>query len=124
MSYIEQNLSPGENVFYQTRLHWIVMIGPCLVALLAVVLGGGLLSEASTIHDLGRDAQEVAGTGIGLLVVGALIVAIASWRRSAPEMAVTNRRVLVAGWVHKSRSFGKPPTSRDSRIARRARSNS
>ena len=35
MSYIEQNLSSGETVLYQTRLHWVVMIAPCIAALVA-----------------------------------------------------------------------------------------
>jgi hypothetical protein len=27
MSYVESNLVPGETVIYQTRHHWIVMLG-------------------------------------------------------------------------------------------------
>ena len=34
MSYVEQNMVPGETLLYQTRHHWIVLIGPLLVALL------------------------------------------------------------------------------------------
>ncbi|MCU1315296.1 MAG: hypothetical protein JWN63_618 [Candidatus Acidoferrum typicum] len=36
MGYIEQNLVPGENVLYKTRLHWIVLVRPLIVG---VVLG-------------------------------------------------------------------------------------
>src|SRR5665811_750004 len=32
MSYVESNLVPGEAVIYQTRLHWIVMLGHILLA--------------------------------------------------------------------------------------------
>jgi hypothetical protein len=34
MSYVEKNLVPGETLLYQTRHHWIVLIGPLLIALL------------------------------------------------------------------------------------------
>ncbi|MDQ1407221.1 MAG: hypothetical protein QOG55_2850, partial [Acidobacteriaceae bacterium] len=28
MSYVEKNLVPGETLLYQTRHHWVVLIGP------------------------------------------------------------------------------------------------
>src|ERR1035441_1631298 len=34
MSYVESNLVPGETVIYQTRLHWIVMLGHIVVGCL------------------------------------------------------------------------------------------
>ena len=42
MSYIESNLVPGETVMYQTRLHWIVMLGHIFGALVLWAIGGYL----------------------------------------------------------------------------------
>ncbi len=33
MSYIEKHLIEGEEIVYATRLHWIVLLGPILLAL-------------------------------------------------------------------------------------------
>ena len=34
MSYAQSNLVPGETVIYETRLHWIVMLGHLAVGCL------------------------------------------------------------------------------------------
>jgi uncharacterized membrane protein YdbT with pleckstrin-like domain len=96
MSYIEQNLSPGETVLYQTRLHWIVMIAPCIAAVVAGAVGIGLLiGAAPTMGEQGGNSGTLAAVGVVLLVVAAVVMAAAFWKRSKTEMAVTNRRVLV-----------------------------
>ena len=43
MSYVESNLVPGETVIYQTRLHWIVMLGHIVLGCLLLGLPGVLL---------------------------------------------------------------------------------
>jgi uncharacterized membrane protein YdbT with pleckstrin-like domain len=96
MSYIEQNLSSGENVLYQTRLHWVVMIAPFCGAVVVAAVGIGLLIGAlPTFSEQGSNSGTLAAVGVVLFVVAAVIVAVAFWRRSKTEMAVTNRRVLV-----------------------------
>ena len=47
MSYVEKNLVPGETLLYQTRHHWIVLIGPVLMALLVGLPGLLLLFAAA-----------------------------------------------------------------------------
>ena len=42
MSYIDATLVPGEEVVYQTRLHWVVMLGHILFSLVLVIAGAGL----------------------------------------------------------------------------------
>ena len=42
MSYIDATLVPGERVVYETRLHWVVMLGHILFALVMVIAGVGL----------------------------------------------------------------------------------
>jgi len=47
MSYVEKNLVPGETLLYQTRHHWIVLIGPLLIALLVGLPGLFLIFEVA-----------------------------------------------------------------------------
>jgi uncharacterized membrane protein YdbT with pleckstrin-like domain len=106
VSYIEQNLSSGETVVYETRLHWMVMCAPCIAASVVGVLGLGLLVRAvSTMSDKSSNSGTIAGVGVLLLVVAASMVAVAFWKRSATEMAVTNRRVLVKVGIVTRRSI-------------------
>jgi hypothetical protein len=97
MSYVESNLVPGETVIYQTRLHWIVMLGHLFIGCLLLGLPGVLLlyyafghseMEANTLH-------LTEGGGAALLVCGAIVILIGMVRRSGTEMAVTNRRVVI-----------------------------
>jgi hypothetical protein len=97
MSYVEANLVPGETVIYQTRLHWIVMLGHLVVGCLLLALPGVLLLYYA-LTQTGIDSRALhtmeAG-GITLLVCGMGAVLMGMARRSATEMAVTNRRVVI-----------------------------
>lgn len=97
MSYIESNLVPGETVMYQTRLHWIVMLGHIIVGCLLLILPGALLLyyalSQTTLDSSSSHMMKVAG--LALLIGGLLVIVIGMVRRSATEMAVTNRRVVV-----------------------------
>ncbi len=103
MSYVEKNLVPGENLLYQTRHHWIVLIGPLLLAVVLGVPGLWLLFEAAAKRpELEEYASRVPGGKLTALVVGVVLLAVAvvhlMWgmaKRNATEMAVTNRRVLI-----------------------------
>jgi uncharacterized membrane protein YdbT with pleckstrin-like domain len=97
LSYAEKHLIAGETVQYETRLHWIVMVGHALIAAVLALVGVSLLiTPWSSIK--GGEAS-VAGplrwAGVGCLVVAAIFFAIGLVRRSATEMAVTNKRVIV-----------------------------
>jgi hypothetical protein len=50
MSYVEGNLVPGETVIYQTRLHWIVMLGHYVLGCLLFGLPGVLLLYCAFSH--------------------------------------------------------------------------
>ena len=97
MSYVEANLVPGETVVYQTRLHWIVMLGHLVAGCLLLALPGVLLLyyalSQSGIED--RTLRIMEGGGIALLVCGIVVILMGMARRSATEMAVTNRRVVI-----------------------------
>jgi len=103
MSYVTRNLVPGETLLFETRHHWVVLLGPLLVSLLLGVPGVALL--AGTIGGksvdgvpalstpIGREGMAVVG---GILLLAALITfAYGLAKRNATEMAVTDRRVLI-----------------------------
>ena len=103
MSYVERNLVPGETLLYQTRHHWIVLIGPLLIALLVGLPGLFLLFEVAAkrpeIYDyvsrMPGGAETLVAAGCVLLIIGLAILAWGMTKRNATEMAVTNRRVLI-----------------------------
>jgi uncharacterized membrane protein YdbT with pleckstrin-like domain len=96
MSYIDQNLTAGESVIYETRLHWIVMVRSIVLACFLVAVAAFLFYnvqnqasiDANTLHLI-----EAAGT-ISLIAAFVAVV-IGATRRNATEMAVTNRRVVI-----------------------------
>jgi uncharacterized membrane protein YdbT with pleckstrin-like domain len=103
LSYAEKNLVAGETLLYQTRHHWIVLLGPVLLSLLLGMPGLAFLVEsvvrkaqqhpASGKVDL--SAGGLAIIGLLLLVTGAAILIYGLAKRNATEMAVTNKRVLI-----------------------------
>jgi uncharacterized membrane protein YdbT with pleckstrin-like domain len=97
MSYVESNLVPGESVIYQTRLHWIVMLGHLLFGVLLLILPGAvLLYYALTQPQVDvRNVHLMQGGAAVLLLSGVAVIVAGMVRRNATEMAVTNRRVVV-----------------------------
>jgi uncharacterized membrane protein YdbT with pleckstrin-like domain len=96
LSFVERHLISGEAVQYQTRLHWVVMLGHLLVALLLDAAAVALLLFYSRV----RNSPEAHGdillwVAIGALVISAIVFAIGAIRRNATEMALTNKRVIV-----------------------------
>lgn len=96
MSYIDATLVPGEKVVYQTRLHWVVMLGHIAVALVLIIAGAGLFTylrmqmglDMNLVHALAGGAALLVMAGVAVFIVGMV-------RRNATEMAVTTRRVVI-----------------------------
>jgi hypothetical protein len=103
MSYAKRSLVPGETLLYETRHHWLVLLGPLVIAVILVVAAAGLLVESVQAKDnkgmaAGASGSEIQGMeiGSGVLVIAAIaIFGCGMTKRSATEMAVTNRRVLI-----------------------------
>lgn len=97
MSYVDASLVPGERLIYETRLHWVVMLGHLLVGLLLLIFPGVVLlffamrnseMEAWKVHSM-------EGGGAALIIIGLIVIGIGMARRSTTEMAVTTRRVVI-----------------------------
>lgn len=103
MSYAEKNLVTGETLVYQTRHHWIVLLGPLLFSLLLEIPGMAFLVEAAA-HKAAKHSTPgkpelspggLAIIGLLLMLAGASILVYGLAKRNATEMAVTNKRVLI-----------------------------
>lgn len=99
MSYAEKHLIADEHVQYETKLHWIVMLGHVIVAVIVVALG--VLALAATRPGFWHGV-EVAPPPKAMYIMAAIcfvlaliIFLIGLVRRGATEMAVTNKRVIV-----------------------------
>lgn len=97
MSYIDKNLVPGETLIYETRLHWIVMLGHMIVGALLLMLPGVILIVyALAQKGIAPGNAHLMETGGAVLLVCGLVTIFAGMiRRNATEMAVTNRRVVI-----------------------------
>jgi uncharacterized membrane protein YdbT with pleckstrin-like domain len=96
VGYIDNNLNPGERVLYETQLHWIVLLRSIVVD--AIFSGAGIALLAWAFggkHTERGEAQMIEMIGVALILFGNLILALAWVRRSATEMAVTNKRVII-----------------------------
>ena len=97
MSYIDSHLVAGETVIYQTRLHWIVMLGHIVLGCFLLCLPGALLLYyAASQPGLEGNMQRLADVaGAALLIAGLAAIVMGIVRRNATEMALTNRRVVI-----------------------------
>src|SRR5258707_1172163 len=101
LSYAEKHLIAGETVQYETRLHWIVMVGHALIAaVLALVGAAAFLAPASAVNTgTASFSGALRWVGIACWLVAAIFFGIGFVRRSATEMAVTNKRVIVKSGI-------------------------
>ncbi len=96
MSFAEKHLIPGELVQYETRLHWIVMLGHVLIATALALVGIVLLVAPWSSRKGGLAfVDALRWIGLACVAVAAIFVGIGFLKRKATEMAVTNKRVIV-----------------------------
>jgi uncharacterized membrane protein YdbT with pleckstrin-like domain len=106
MGYIEKNLIAGENILYKTRLHSVAVLFPMMSAAVIAVAGVFCFYQSIADRQTGGDESRIfAGAGLVLLVVAAMTVGIATIKRNATEMAVTNRRILVKSGIMSRRTI-------------------
>jgi uncharacterized membrane protein YdbT with pleckstrin-like domain len=97
LSYVEKHLVMGETLQYQTKLHWIVMLGHAGLAAFCVAAGIALfaLSYSTRHSDRGPSATLLMGVGIAAFVGAAILLGAGAIKRRATEMALTNKRIIV-----------------------------
>ena len=84
MASLDRHLLPGERVVHRARPHWVMFLGPLLLAAAGLALGGTLQYAAGDYW--------YAGAGVAGL---ALLLALPTLLRYASsEYAVTDKRVL------------------------------
>src|SRR6266851_7321196 len=82
MSYVKKSLVPGETLLYETRHHWLVLLGPLLLSLLLVAVAIGLVVESVQAKDNRGAAAGASSTGIRTMEIGVavlVVIAIASF---------------------------------------------
>jgi uncharacterized membrane protein YdbT with pleckstrin-like domain len=106
LSYAEQHLIAGETVQYETQLHWIVILGHVLAAAVLALIGLILLfTPWSSVKGAESASGPFRWAGVAFVVVGAILFGIGYLRRTATEMAVTNKRVIVKSGLANRRTI-------------------
>jgi uncharacterized membrane protein YdbT with pleckstrin-like domain len=108
LSYVEKHLIPGETIQYQTKLHWVVMLGHMAAAgvleLLAIVFLIVMFSSSATAKGVPPRSAMVLGVFL-CFATGAILFTIGVLKRNATEMAVTNKRVIAKTGLAERRSI-------------------
>ena len=85
MSYVEANLMNGEQVVYQTSLHWLMYFWPIVLAVVGLSL-----------------FLVVPALGLGVLALAGLLGVVVFITVHNAEFAVTNKRVIMkTGWLNR-----------------------
>jgi uncharacterized membrane protein YdbT with pleckstrin-like domain len=97
LSYVEKHLIAGETLQYQTKLHWIVMLGHAVISAVLILIGLALLITpwSSVTGGASSFAPVLRVAGAVSLVIGAIFFVVGLVRRNATVMALTNKRVIV-----------------------------
>ena len=98
MSYVEKHLISGETIQYQTKLHWIVMLGHVGIAAVFELLAITFLVVSFSRPAGAKSMPSRSAVYLGALIcflVGAVLFCIGLLKRNVTEMAVTNKRVIV-----------------------------
>ena len=104
MSYVEKHLIEGEQILYQTRLHWIVLIIPILLGAFFGAGGIALLAAASGSGESGTSSQAMTMVGTILLFIAVILVVRGILKRNSTQMTVTNMRVVASVGIVSRRS--------------------
>jgi uncharacterized membrane protein YdbT with pleckstrin-like domain len=108
LSYVEKHLIPGEAIQYQTKLHWIVMLGHVAAAVALELLAIVFLIASFSSSGAGKGAPPRGVIVLGAFLcfaIGAISFTIGLLKRNATEMAVTNKRVIAKTGVANRRSI-------------------
>ena len=107
MSYVEKHLIPGESVQYETKLHWIVMLGHAVIGILLALLAIAIPIMWASLATKKKDATVpgvIYSIALVFLLAGGALFLSGMLRRKATEMAVTSKRVIVKTGIAERRT--------------------
>ena len=93
MSYARNLLSRGEEVVFESRQHWLAVLGQTWLFVIGAILVMAVLIWA-TSSDLGSIDGGVQVVSLVLLIVSLAFLAIKIWAWRNQEYLITNRRVI------------------------------
>jgi uncharacterized membrane protein YdbT with pleckstrin-like domain len=94
MGYVEQNLISGEEIKYETHLHWVMLLVPGIISGFFFLFALYLFSRAFA-HRGSSDATTLLIFAALMIVLGDLPLLTAIIQRRASEFAVTNKRIIL-----------------------------
>ena len=107
LSYVEKHLIPGESVQYETKLHWIVMLGHAVMGILLALFAIAIPVLWACLGTK-KKGPSVPGAiylvALMFLIVGGALFLTGLLRRKATEMAVTSKRVIVKTGIAERRT--------------------
>ena len=107
LSYAEKHLIPGESVQYETKLHWIVMLGHAVIGILLAMFAIAIPIFWASLPTK-KKGPSVPGAiyvvALIFLAVGGALFLSGMLRRKATEMAVTSKRVIVKTGIAERRT--------------------
>ncbi|MGB2589534.1 MAG: PH domain-containing protein [Candidatus Acidiferrum sp.] len=96
MSYIEKHLIPGETLQYQTKLHWIVMLGHAALSVFFITAAVALAVYSWNERRAGHPHSNVlVWLALAAFLAGLILFGIGQIKREATVMALTNKRIIV-----------------------------
>ena len=94
MSYVRKVLLPGEQVIYETGLHWLVYGRAIVLFVVAAALSVGALYVPHDSQNMAVGKNLVLGVAGVVLVLAIITTIAAAIRRVTTELAVTDQRVI------------------------------
>jgi len=95
LSYVEKHLIEGETLQYQTKLHWIVMLGHAGLAVFFVAAGAALLVFSWNAKRTDQSpSNALIFLALGAFLVAMILFGVGQIKRNATVMAITNKRVI------------------------------
>jgi PH (Pleckstrin Homology) domain-containing protein/putative oligomerization/nucleic acid binding protein len=95
MSYAKNLLSRGEEVVFESRQHWLAVLGQTWLFVMGAILVLAVLIWA-TSSDLGSIEGGVQVVSLVLLIISLAFLAIKIWAWRNQEYLITTRRVIKA----------------------------
>lgn len=94
MSYIDDNLMPGEQVIHRAQLHWAIFVFPGIGLFIGLIIA---IAVGAAVGGVGG-----AVTAMIILAVSAIPIIATVTRYLTTEFAITSRRVIAKrGWINR-----------------------